>query len=98
MALNPTPPGKAIADLFFNYAPTPGTPVTVSQLEALWESAIAILYADIVANMDVLPAGHAGPGLQTPIGIPGEVFTGAGAGGTTQTNAAETIIGMGSVQ
>jgi hypothetical protein len=97
MALNNIPIGKSIADYIVANAPTPGTPVSTTQLETLWEGIMGLIYSDMKANMDVLPAGHSGPGLENPSGQAGEVTSGPGAGGVTTTTAPIPIIGLGSV-
>lgn len=94
MALNPVPIGKAIADYLFNNRPNTGTPTGIADVEALWENVMTMIYNDIKANMDVLPVGHSGPGLQNPSGQPVAVSLSTGIGDTT---AAESITGMGSV-
>lgn len=53
--LNPNPIGKAIGDYFFNNSPAAGTPITKVQIENLWIGAMALLYPDIEANIQVLP-------------------------------------------
>ena len=53
MALNATTTGKAVADYINANTPTPGTPVTPAQLEALWEGIIGIIYTDLKTNAGV---------------------------------------------
>ena len=77
MALNPTPTGKAIADLFFG-AGTPGTPITKADLEALWEQAITVIYNDLKANMGVQPGSFE---VVVPPGGSGGTFPVLGSGG-----------------
>lgn len=98
MALNPNPIGIAIANYFVAQKPADGTAVTTAQLQAIWEGVMTLIYNDIKANMEVLPASLSGPSLTVPNAIPLTVNTGAGAGGTGVTTSPETVTGKGSVQ
>lgn len=53
--LDPLPVGKAIADYFIDNASPAGTEVSRAKLEQLWQGAIGILYADLQANLGILP-------------------------------------------
>lgn len=97
MALSPTNVGKALADYFLAQKPADGHAMTNAEYESVWQGAMAIIYNDIKANMDVLPSGHSGS-LTVPTAIPVGVTSGPGAGSTGATTSPETVTGMGSVQ
>lgn len=101
MALNPVPIGDAIATyLFQNPVVAPGTSPGLPELKQIWEHVMTLIYNDIKATMDVLPAGRSGLGLQNPTGqavvIP--ITSAPGTPSNGATSAPESLIGMGSVQ
>jgi hypothetical protein len=101
MALNPGPIGTSIADYLIENKPAPGTSQTNEDIEAIWQGVMGLIYADIKANLDILPTKRPaaeGNDLTVPIDIPIIVNTGSGAGGVGETTSAETVTGMGSCQ
>lgn len=97
MALNPGPIGTAIANYIETQRPVAGHAVTDNELELMWQGIMALIYADIKATMNVLPAPLSGTALRAVTAIPGVVTSGSGAGGATTTNAPGTLEGTGSV-
>jgi hypothetical protein len=59
---------------------------------------MGLIYADIKANMVVLPAALSGLPLTVPVAIPVEITAGPGAGSTGATIDSEEITGTGSVE
>lgn len=97
MALNPNPVGTLVGDYFVSHAPAPGTPITESQIEALWQGAMNLIYSDIKSNADVVAAAHSGESLSAPGGQALSVTTGPGAGSTGATTADVPVAGKGSI-
>lgn len=76
------------------------TPAQIAHLRSSWRALSAAWITYVKANMDVLPAGLSGPGLQNPVGqivlIPST--SGPGSPSNGSTSAVSTISGTGSVQ
>lgn len=98
MALDPIPIGDQIATyLFQNSLAAPGTPIGLPQIKIIWENIMTMIYNDIKASADVLPASHSGESLSSPTGQPIVVTTGPGTGSTGATAADAEVVGMGSI-
>lgn len=65
--LNPIPVGDAIASFIQSNKPTDGVPVTIAQLQSLWEGIITIIYNDLKANAQVAPGSFTAPSGGGPV-------------------------------
>lgn len=96
MALNPIPIGDRIAEyLYENPLGAAGTEISLGNIKLIWENIMTLIYNDIKANMDVLPASLGATPLQNDAGQPVHVDLSTGDGTTI---APQTIIGTGSVE
>lgn len=98
MALDPIPIGTRIADyLYQNPLGAPGTPISLGNIEQIWQQIMTMIYDDIKLTADIVPLAHSGENLSSPTGQPINVTTGPGAGSTGATTADQEVVGMGSI-